>query len=47
MLFIFDLHIANVALEMLYVDWIEADDRCEQTDICFRDVRRGKQIRRR
>ena len=31
--------IANVALEVLDVDGIEADDRCEKPDIGFRYVR--------
>ena len=31
--------VANVALEVLHVDWVEADDCRKQADICFCDVR--------
>lgn len=32
------LTVADVALEVLYVDGIETDDSCEETDIGFCDV---------
>ena len=35
-----ELTVADVALEVLHVDWVEADDGCEETDVCFGDVRR-------
>ena len=35
-----ELTVADVALEVLHVDRVEADDGCKETDVCFGDVRR-------
>jgi len=32
--------VADVALEVLHLDRVEADDGCKETDVCFGDVRR-------
>jgi hypothetical protein len=40
-----DLHVADVAFEMLHVDGVEADDCREEADVGFCDVRGGEEVR--
>lgn len=37
-------NVANVALEVLYVDWIEAHDGGVETDVSFSDGVRRKEV---